>query len=363
MRASVREEYRWETYVTEPVYQTDSVAPPMKPKGRTEFRALRVTLAVISVAFVVGTLVRDREALVSALSFSGRNILIIFALLILYFISYAYRFVLLIDKHCRCRIDLLTWIRMLVVVRFMNNLVPQMGSVYRGVTLKRDYGVSYTDFISANVFFIWSDTLFNFLLAIILVVAVGAHLELFGMPVEHLLLVAFAAVLIAPFLASKALAYLPQSSKLLGRLAHVNEQLLEGLKDPKYMVVTTAIALVSFGLMGWVFKILLLAVEVDVPISTLAVFYALYRLTFHVNITPGNIGVRELAYGLLCSEAHIGMAKGLLISAELRILSVLVLLIVGTAVSSKQVVSTWRAYRRGGRAGLEEKAASDIGAM
>jgi hypothetical protein len=57
------------------------------------------------------------------------------------------------------------------------------------------------------------------------------------------------------------------------------------------------------------------------------------------------------------------MAKGLLISAELRILSVLVLLIVGTAVSSKQVVSTWRAYRRGGRAGLEEKAASDIDAM
>lgn len=348
--------------MTEPDYQIDSVSPDVKPKERSEFRALRVTLAIVSVAFVVGSLVRDREALLSALSFSGKNILIIFALLILYFISYAYRFVVLIDKHCRCRIDLLTWIRMLVVVRFMNNLVPQMGSIYRGITLKRDYGVPYTDFISANVFFIWTDTLFNFLLAIILVVAVGAHLELFGMPVEQFILLAFIAVLIAPFLASKVLTYAPQSSKLLKKLAHVNQQLLEGLKDPKYMLGTTAIALVSFGLMGWVFKLLLLAVDVDVPISTLAVFYALYRLTFHVNITPGNIGVRELAYGLLCSEAQIGMAKGLLISTELRILSVLVLLIVGMAVSSKEILSTWRTYRKAGRSGLERKVASESAA-
>ena len=346
--------------MTEPDDQTGSVSPDMKRTERSGVKALRIALALVSVAFVVASLVRDREALMSALSFSGQNILIIFALLILYFISYAYRFVLLIDKHCRCRIDLLTWIRMLVVVRFMNNLVPQMGSVYRGITLKRDYGVSYTDFISANVFFIWTDTLFNFLLAVILVVAVGAHLELFGMPVEQFILLAFTVVLISPFLASKLLTYLPQSSKILKKLAHVNQQLLVGLKDPKYMLVTTGIALISFGLMGGVFKLLLLAVDVDVPISTLAVFYALYRLTFHVNITPGNIGVRELAYGLLCSEAQIGMAKGLLISAELRILSVLVLLIVGTAVSSKEILSTWRMYRKSGRAGLEGKTARDI---
>jgi uncharacterized membrane protein YbhN (UPF0104 family) len=346
--------------VTEPEDQTDIVAPQIKRKERSEIKALRVILAVVSVAFVVWSLVRDREALMSALSFSGSEILTIFALLILYFISYAYRFVVLIDKHCRCRIDLLTWTRMLVVVRFMNNLVPQMGSVYRGITLKRDYGVSYTDFISANVFFIWTDTLFNFLLAIILVVAVGAHLDLFGMPVEQFLLFAFIGILVSPLLASKVLAYVPQSSRFLKKLAHINQQLLEGLKDPKYMLGTTAIALVSFGLMAWVFKLLLLGVEVDVPLSTLAVFYALYRLTFHVNITPGNIGVRELAYGLLCSEAHIGMAKGLLISTELRILSVLVLLIVGMAVSSKEIVSTWRTYRKAGRAGLEAKAVRNI---
>jgi uncharacterized membrane protein YbhN (UPF0104 family) len=228
-----------------------------------------------------------------------------------------------------------------------------MGSVYRGVTLKRDYGVSYTDFISANVFFIWTDTLFNFLLAIILVVAVGAQLELFGMPVEYFLLLAFIAVLISPFVASAALAKMPQSSKLLKKLAQVNQQLLVGLKDPSYMLGTTALALISFALMGTVFKLLLVALEVDVSISTLAVFYALYRLTFHVNLTPGNIGVRELAYGLLCAEAHIGMSKGLLISTELRILSILVLLIIGTAVSGKEVASTWRTYRTTGRTALE----------
>ncbi len=339
--------------MTQPENQTDNASPHMAKGQRSGFKALRVALAIVSVAFVVGSLVRDREALVSALSLSGQSILIIFTLLILYFISYAYRFVLLIDKHCRCRIDLLTWIKMLVVVRFMNNLVPQMGSVYRGVTLKRDYGVSYTDFISANVFFIWTDTLFNFLLAIILVVAVGAQLELFGMPVEYFLLLAFIAVLISPFVASAALAKMPQSSKLLKKLAQVNQQLLVGLKDPSYMLGTTALALISFALMGTVFKLLLVALEVDVSISTLAVFYALYRLTFHVNLTPGNIGVRELAYGLLCAEAHIGMSKGLLISTELRILSILVLLIIGTAVSGKEVASTWRTYRTTGRTALE----------
>jgi hypothetical protein len=75
------------------------------------------------------------------------------------------------------------------------------------------------------------------------------------------------------------------------------------------------------------------------------VFYALYRLTFHVNITPGNIGIRELAYGLLCAQADVGMSKGILVSAELRILSTVVLLVLGVLLAWRDLQQAWLAVR------------------
>lgn len=322
------------------------ISPPRGKNTPRWYKFAQGVVAVLSIIFVVWSLAKDSDVLFQAKEISPRDIAIIIGILIVYFVLHAQRFVLLIEQHCGCRIPLLDWIRMLVVVRFMNNLVPQMGSVHRGIALKRDFGVSYTDYIAANLFFVWTDTLLNFVIAFALFAVGGTELQLFGVSAGTFLGASSVVLVIAPLFAQRLLTRIKAPSRIVRKLAEVADELTRGIKEPRYMVATTAIAIASFFIMTHVFRILLGAIGAEVDLATLAVFYALYRLTFHINVTPGNIGIREIAYGLLCAQAHIGMSKGLLISAELRVLSIIVLVTIGLAVAGREVREVWRTVRR-----------------
>ena len=324
--------------------------PTTPPRPRSPLiRAAKWSLLGISLFAVIYALVHEQETLRQALLISPSRLGLIGALLVLYFLIYSYRFVILIEKHCNCRIGLLPWLRMLIVVRFMNNTVPQMGTIYRGVHLKRDFGVSYTDYISANVFFILTDTLFNFAVAAILLVATGNQLSFGGIHASLWLSAGFLGLVALPYLVSYALSHITSLQRTPGKivkgLSQVAHEITVSAKDLRYMFRSTVLALLSFITMAWVFHVLLQAVDVELPFATLAVFYALYRLTFHVSITPGNIGIREIAYGLLCAQADVGMSKGILVSAELRILSMVVLLVLGIVLAWRDLKQAWGTIR------------------
>lgn len=303
---------------------------------------IQVGTVIVALAIIIGAVLRDRETLAQALSIPWTSVITILVLLLLYFTLYAYRFVLLIDKHCGCRISLLTWIRMLVVVRFLNAACPQMGTVYRAITLKRDFGVSYTDYISANLFFIWTDTIINFAIAMSMMAVSGTAVALWGYSGLSLMTIALVATTATPFLAQLLMSSFSTRPMFVDKLTRVIKDFVEGARDPMYMLVSFVIAFLSFILMAAVFKILLAVVDVDVSFATLALFNALYRLTFHVSITPGNIGIRELAYGVLCAEANIGMSKGVLVSSELRVFLALSLVLLAILAASREMREAWR---------------------
>jgi len=312
--------------------------------------AVKWTLLGTSLLAVIYLIANERETLRQALRIAPSQLVAVVALLVVYLVIYSYRFLILIEKHCDCRIGLVPWIRMLIVVRLMNNTVPQLGTIYRGVHLKRDFGVTYTDYISANVFFVISDTIFNFAIAGLLLLATGNTLSLLGVHASVWLftglLVLFSAPYVTTYLLSRFLSRAPRS-KLLASLSDVANEMTRSFRDLRYMVHSNILALASFITMALVFHILLRTVEVDLPFATLAVFYALYRLTFHITITPGNIGIRELAYGLLCAQADVAVSKGVLISAEVRILAMLVLLLMGFILAWRDLREAWIFLRSG----------------
>ena len=322
--------------------------PAPRPRSKA-IKAMKWALLSVSLLVVIYALAHEREILRQAMLISPSRLTLIIALLVIYFLIYSYRFVILIEKHCDCRIGLLPWLRMLIVVRFMNNTVPQMGTVYRGVHLKKDFGVSYTDYISANLFFILTDTVFNFAIAALLLLATGNTLSFGGIHASLWLSAGFIALLALPYLVSYVLSYVraaqQKPNKIVRVLSEVAHEITVSVRDIRYMLLSNLLALASFMTMAWVFHLLLQAVEVDLPFGTLAVFYALYRLTFHINITPGNIGIRELAYGLLCAQADVGMSKGILVSAELRVLSMTVLLVLGVLLAWRDLRDAWISIR------------------
>jgi hypothetical protein len=318
--------------------------PPSRPRSKA-ITATKWILLGASLLAVIYALANERETFSQAMLISPSRLALIITLLVVYFLIYSYRFVILIEKHCACRIGLLPWLRMLIVVRFMNNTVPQMGTVYRGVHLKKDFGVSYTDYISANLFFILTDTVFNFAIAAVLLIATGNTLSFGGIHASLWLTAGFIGLLALPYLVAYVLSHVraaqQKPNKIVRVLSEVAQEITASVRDIRYMLLSNMLALASFITMAWVFHLLLQAVDVNLPFGTLAVFYALYRLTFHVNITPGNIGIRELAYGLLCAQADVGMSKGILVSAELRVLSMVVLLVLGGLLAWRDLKNAW----------------------
>ena len=321
---------------------------PRRPRSML-VKAAKWTLLAGSLLAVIYALSHERETIRQAMLISPERLAFIITLLVVYFLIYSYRFVILIEKHCDCRIGLLPWLRMLIVVRFMNNTVPQMGTVYRGVHLKKDFGITYTDYISANLFFILTDTIFNFAIAAVLLIGTGNTLSFGGIHASWWLTAGFLGLLALPYLAAYVLSHFNGAhktpNKIVRGLSEVTKEITASVRDLRYMAISNILAMASFMTMAWVFYLLLQAVEVDLPFGTLAVFYALYRLTFHVNITPGNIGIREIAYGLLCAQADVGMSKGILVSAELRVLSMIVLLALGVVLAWKDLRAAWTSMR------------------
>ena len=85
------------------------------------------------------------------------------------------------------------------------------------------------------------------------------------------------------------------------------------------------LSLIIFFLMSLVFKMLFLSVGIRIDISGLALFYTLYRITMYVNIIPGNLGLRELMYGVLGEQLNAGMLESMIVSILLRIFSYIAL--------------------------------------
>jgi hypothetical protein len=239
------------------------------------------------------------------------------------------------------------WFQMLVVLRFMNNVVPQMGTVYRGVKLKKDYGISYSDYAAATLFFIWSDSWFNFFLAAALLALSGVQGDL-GARINQSTLVASGAIIfVLPFMVTLLLRFFPGLHKFRwsGKSMAIADEFHGAMTDVAYLVKFTGLGLASFFLMAIVFQLLLSTVGATASITTLAIFYALYRLTFHVSLTPGNVGIREVAYGVLCQQASIGMQQGVIVSAELRVLSMATLAILAGLVGGSQLLEALKIKR------------------
>jgi uncharacterized membrane protein YbhN (UPF0104 family) len=91
--------------------------------------------------------------------------------------------------------------------------------------------------------------------------------------------------------------------------------------------------------------IVVAAMALDVPLGLgeAMLFLALVQMVSLVSITPGNIGIRELAFTVVGSAVEAGAASGLLISTLMRATNILALALSG---SGAFVLEQIRAGRR-----------------
>lgn len=225
------------------------------------------------------------------------------------------------------------WFRLTSVGQMLNLFVPQLGSVYRGVVLKRDYGVSYLTWATGLISFVWLDMVGGVLIALLSIVALEPGLLFFGRPAWGMLALALFGIFTGPILAAWLMERLPSRSGRLGKLQQRLTTLLAtasaAARSPGLMLRFFALnVLVTTGQTTTLW-LAFQSVGAAISLSGLLLFQILIKLTNQVVITPGNLGITELAFGALAHGSARTLEQGIAVSLLLRAVSSTMTVVLG----------------------------------
>ncbi|MBN2457193.1 MAG: flippase-like domain-containing protein [Sedimentisphaerales bacterium] len=279
----------------------------------------------------------------------------IFALVLLgvlsagYILLYSYRFQLILEKCSGQKLPFFPWLKILVLGRFLNMVFSQLGTVYRGVSLKRNHNISYTSYISGFASFAWMDTCMNMIIAIIVILLIRPDLKIGQFSALKVTIYLCSLVILAPLIAHiilQKIKFKKQSlAWLRSKLAEVLTTTIHNLRDGVYLTKIVILGMLVFAETILSFYILFASFGIKLDLATLTVFFVLLKLSVFINITPGNIGIQEVAYGFLSEQMGIGMAQGILASVVARLLSSLVVFVLGLMFGGAELLRHRKEYR------------------
>ena len=297
---------------------------------------LRGIVLAACLLYLVDFFRSNQEQLALLLRFQASHLFVVSILFVLYFFVYSYRFQLVVEACSGQDLRFVAWFKLVVIGRFLNGLLPQAGNVYRTVRLKQDFGVTHTAYATGLASYGWLDIAMNFGVALLLVSIYQVPIAFWGYPADVILAASLALVVLLPFVLHLILRMRAPGKNTVGfledRLQAVVRGTVASVRDLRHLTVYAGLGLILFGLMAGVFYLLFLGSGTELDVTRLAVFYALYRVTVYVTVTPGNLGVREIAYGVLGEQLGVGMGEGVIVAAVVRIVSYVVLAVLGALV-------------------------------
>jgi uncharacterized membrane protein YbhN (UPF0104 family) len=244
-----------------------------------------------------------------------------------------YRFQLILEKCSGQRPHFWALFRIFILGRFLNTFISQAGTVYRGLQLKQDYEISYTDYISSFASFAWMDSWINMVVAALVILTGRSNLKIGSFYAWQISLVLAICIFAAPLLMEASFRKISFNNTYLNwmhsKLNEVLKATVENVKDTVYVSKIIILGIAALICSGALYYICFQIFDITLTIPSLAVFYALLSLSTCIIITPGNIGVQELAYGFLSEQLGFGMAQGVLVAAFARISGTTIILLLG----------------------------------
>jgi uncharacterized membrane protein YbhN (UPF0104 family) len=294
-------------------------------------RAIPWLLVLLALAGTLVLVLRSEDDLRSLrdISLAASVGLVVFQLL--YLAVQSARFHVVIARFAEHPVGFWPWTRYFVIGRFLNLFVPQAGNVYRAVELKRQHHVSIQRFLVAFVNAPWLAMILNFLFGAVAVWVLAPQVLVSGYPLWLLLLAATAATALAPLLAVAVLPLFPQRLRaaawLRARLQEMVAVTFESLREPAYLLRVTFWTLVAFVQASIMLWLGFLALGTEVGVAEAVAFYVLLQLTTYVQLTPGNLGLQELAFAALSAGFGASAADGVLVSTIVRVTGVVALVV------------------------------------
>ena len=307
---------------------------------------------VVVVAAVVATvfLARARgEDLALLSTLDAWAVAALVALQGVYLVAQSGRFHVVLERLAERAVGFWPWLRLFTVGRFLNLFVPQAGNVYRAVELKRRFDVGYTRFVAAFVNAPWIAMVLNFALGAALLGLVQSATRVAGVPLWLALAVAALVTAAAPFVLAVARPLVPQRFRWVGwvhgRVSEMLRLTLASLRDARYLVRVLAWTTASFAQAVVMLWVCFVALGLPAGLAEAIAFYVLLQLATYVALTPGNLGLQELAFAGLAAGFGGGAVEGVLVSGLIRVTGVVALVALALPFGGVEALRTSRRAR------------------
>jgi len=311
-------------------------------------KIFRLILIVICVAYLMRFFYKSRDSLQIAFTVNFKIIFYIILLQLIYYLLVGYRFQLVLEKCSGCKLNFLPWLKIFILGKFLNTVFSQVGSIYRSVRLKQDYSVSYTRYISSFTSMAWMDTCMNLVIAAAVIVVLNPGFRIGQFVAWKILTILTIVVIALPVLAEILLRKINFKNRYLNwlhsKLSEVLTVSVNNLRDMAYLLKIGLLGLAVFIRTCVMFYVYFSAFDVHVSLPALAVFYTLFKLSTFIVLTPGNLGVQEVAYGFLSEQMGIGMAQGVLVATFIRVVGTCSISALGVTLGGMDLLRHRRDY-------------------
>ena len=296
-------------------------------------KILSFLIVIACLIYIIRFFYKNHDSIKIAIHLNIWMIISIVLLSIFYHLLHSYRFRLVLEKCSGRRLPFFPWFRIYILGRFFNTAFPQMGNIYRSVRLKQDYNISYTRYISGFASFAWLDMSLNLTIATVLIFILRPDIKIGAVTAWLFLLVVDVIVMAVPVLSEiifrKTNIKQPYLSWVHAKLSEVLTITVANLRDLTFLAKIILLGMIVFVRTLLIYHILFLSLEIHIDLSALTIFYVLFKISTFINVTPGNLGVQEIAFGFLGEQIGIGMAYGILLSIITRIFSTSVVILLG----------------------------------
>lgn len=319
----------------------------MSLRARNVLTWLVFAVAIVATAVLIAARGEDLRT-VAALRPS--HLIALLASQALYLAVQSARFHVVLVRFTEHPVGFWPWTRLFILGRFLNLFVPQAGNVYRAVELRRRFDVRVQSFLVAFVNAPWLAMILNFLFGAAFVGVLAPSAMVAGWPLWALLVAATIATSLAPIVALPMLPLFPQRVRwaawLRARLDEMVRVTLRSVREPRYVARVTWWTLLAFIQASAMLWLGFVALGIPVGVAEAIAFYVLLQLATYVQVTPGNLGVQELAFAALSAGFGATVADGVLVSTIVRVTGVIALVLAALPMGGLEALRLTRAERR-----------------
>lgn len=286
-------------------------------------------LTLLLVGYIVYYIFQNRENFLILKSISPRDIGLLFVVVFFTTLVSSVRLLMVMKKFGLNRMVFFDWFRIFILARFFNRVVPQGGNLYRALKLKKENGFSLKNYTLSFLSYTWIELVVTFILISGVVVLFQPRLKIGAFPVPAFSILSVTALIVVPGIYYRAVKRVPGGGGFFSTSLKDIGLMVETSLDIRLILKNVFLCVLTFALTLILFYLAFRSVGTSIGIGALSVFTVIMRMGLIVSLTPGNIGVLEIAYGTLAFSFGFDFSVGIIVAAVTRTVSFITVLLLG----------------------------------